>query len=103
DELKAKTFLASLTFANRDHPAAPPEGLPVELIDAADAPRQARWLVRARDRAAVESLRGVAGVEGLEVETPGLEEIYVGYMRARRPSRPGAGDGSAPSLSVHVA
>ena len=27
------------------------------------------------------------GVEGLEIETPSLEEIYIGYMRGRRPAR----------------
>ena len=46
DELKAKTFLLTLTFTSRDHPAAPTANLPVELIDADDAPRQAHWLVR---------------------------------------------------------
>jgi len=101
DELKARTFVAAVTFTGRDHPVAPPEGLPVALIDAADAPRQARWLVRAGDRAAVEALRTIPGVDGLEVESPGLEEIYVGYMRARRPAPPATGEG--PALAVHVA
>jgi ABC-2 type transport system ATP-binding protein len=55
------------------------------LIDAADAPRQAHWLVRARDRAAAEAVRTLPGVESLQVETPGLEDIYIGYMRGRRP------------------
>jgi ABC-2 type transport system ATP-binding protein len=103
DELKAQMFLVSVSFAGRDHPAAPAAGLPLELIDAADAPRQARWLVRTRDRAAVESLRAMPGVESLEVESPALEEIYLGYMRARRPASPATGDGPAPALAVHVA
>jgi ABC-2 type transport system ATP-binding protein len=66
------------------------------LIDASDAPRQAHWLVRATDRAACEVVRALPGVESLEIETPSLEEIYIGYMRARRlvPSAP---------LAVHVA
>jgi ABC-2 type transport system ATP-binding protein len=85
DELKARTFLLALTFTSRDHPAAPTANLPVELIDAADAPRQAHWLVRARDRAAAEAARTLAGVESLQVETPSLEDIYIGYMRGRRP------------------
>jgi ABC-2 type transport system ATP-binding protein len=85
DELKARTFLLALTFTSRDHPAAPTANLPVELIDAADAPRQAHWLVRARDRAAAEAVRTLPGVESLQVETPGLEDIYIGYMRGRRP------------------
>ncbi|MFO0889143.1 MAG: ATP-binding cassette domain-containing protein [Isosphaeraceae bacterium] len=85
EEMKARTFLAALTFTSRDHPAAPPAGLPVELIDAADAPRQAHWLIRARDRAAADALRTLPGVESVRIETPSLEEIYIGYMRGRRP------------------
>ena len=86
DELKSKTFLLSVMFTSRDHPAAPPEGRMIELIDASDAPRQARWLVRADDRAACEAIRALPGVEGLEIETPSLEEIYIGTMRGRRPA-----------------
>jgi ABC-2 type transport system ATP-binding protein len=82
DELKAHTFVVSVLFAGRDHPEAPPEGRGLELIDASDAPRQARWLVRAPDRSACESVRAMPGVEAVEVETPGLEEIYLGYMRS---------------------
>ena len=97
DELKAQTFVISAMFASRDHPEAPPDGRGLELIDASDAPRQARWLVRAPDRSACEALRAMPGVEGLEVESPSLEEIYIGYMRARRPERP------APPRVVSVA
>ena len=32
-----------------------------------------------------EVIRALPGVERLEIETPTLEEIYIGYMRARRP------------------
>jgi ABC-2 type transport system ATP-binding protein len=85
DELKARTFLLALTFSSRDHPAAPTANLPLELIDAADAPRQAHWLVRARDRATADAVRTLPGVESLRVETPTLEDIYIGYMRGRRP------------------
>ena len=84
DDLRARTFLLTLTFASRDHPEGPPAGLGLELVDAADAPRQARWLVHARSRAAAEAARALPGVEGLEVETPNLEEIYIGYMKGRR-------------------
>jgi len=96
DELKSKTFLLSVMFTSRDHPVAPPEGRMLELIDASDAPRQARWLVRAADRAACEAIRALPGVEGLEIETPSLEEIYIGTMRGRRPE-------PSPALAVHVA
>jgi ABC-2 type transport system ATP-binding protein len=85
EELKARTFLAALTFTSREHPTAPPENLPITLIDAANAPRQAHWLIRARDRAAADALRTVPGVESLRLETPSLEDIYIGYMRGRRP------------------
>jgi ABC-2 type transport system ATP-binding protein len=85
DELKAKTFLLALTFTSRDHPLAPPATLPVELIDGADAPRQAHWLVRARDRAAADTVRTIPGVESVRIESASLEEIYIGYMRGRRP------------------
>ena len=96
DQLKARTFLLSVTFTSRDHPVTPPEGQMLELIDASDAPRQARWLVHATDRSACDVVRALPGVEGLKIEIPSLEEIYIGYMRGRRPevSRP---------LAVHVA
>jgi ABC-2 type transport system ATP-binding protein len=100
DDLKAHTFLLSLTFASRDHLDAPPSGLPIDLIDVADAPRQARWLVRARDRAACEAIKGAPGVDGLEIESPSLEDIYMGYMRGRIPQRP---ESPPSSLAMHVA
>jgi ABC-2 type transport system ATP-binding protein len=96
DELKARSFLLSLTFSSRDHLAAPPASIALELIDASDAPRQAHWLVRAADRAACERVRALSGVEALEIETPSLEDIYIGYMRSRRPA-------ATPPLAVHVA
>ena len=101
DELKSKTFLLSVMFASRDHPAAPPEGRGLELIDASDAPRQARWLVRAADRTACEAIRTMPGVEGLEIETPSLEEIYIGNMRrptARAFARP---RGTCRVITIH--
>jgi ABC-2 type transport system ATP-binding protein len=97
DQLKARTFLLSVLFSRGDHPEAPPAGRGLELIDAVVAPHQARWLVRAADRAACEAVRAMPAVEGLQIETPGLEEIYIGYMRARRPARP------AQPRVVHVA
>lgn len=97
DELKAHTFLVSVLFTSRDHSEAPPATCGLELIDADDAPRQARWLVRAADRSACEALRALPGVEAVEVDTPSLEEIYIGYMRSRRPERP------SPPRVVHVA
>jgi ABC-2 type transport system ATP-binding protein len=86
DQLRARTFLLALTFSAREHLLAPPAHLPIELIDSSDTPRQAHWLVRARDRAACDLVRGLPGVESLEIQTPNLEEIYIGYMRGRRPA-----------------
>ena len=88
DDLRARTFLISVSFSTRDHAEAPPANLPLTLIDAADAPRQAFWLVHARDRAACEAVRAIPGVETLSIETPSLEDIYIGYMRSRRPASP---------------
>jgi ABC-2 type transport system ATP-binding protein len=88
DTLRARTFTVSLTFHGHNHPAAPPAEFPVELIDADDAPRQAVWLVHARDRAACEQLRTLSGVESLRIESPSLEDIYIAYMRRRRPAAP---------------
>jgi len=85
DVLRSRTFALRVGFGSRDHPDAPPANLNLELIDADDAPRQAVWLVHARDRAACEAVRTLPGVETLRVETPSLEEIYIAYMRGRRP------------------
>ena len=37
------------------------------------------------------------GVESVQIETPSLEDIYIGYMRGRRPA------GLAPSPAANVA
>jgi ABC-2 type transport system ATP-binding protein len=97
DDLRAKTFLLAVNFQTRDHLEAPPASLPLELIDASDAPRQAHWLVRARDRAACEAVRNLPGVDSVRIELPSLEDIYIGYMRGRRPAPAPA------SSAVHVA
>lgn len=97
EDLKARTFLLAITFRDRNHPPGPPEHLPIELIDAADAPRQAHWLVRAANRDACEAVRNLPGVDSLTIETPRLEDIYVGYMRGRRP------EPSEQTSAAHVA
>lgn len=88
DTLRSRTFLLSVSFSGRDHPAAPPAGLGLDLIDADDAPRQAAWFVHAPGRGACEAVRSLAGVESVEVVTPSLEDIYIAYMRSRRPAPP---------------
>jgi ABC-2 type transport system ATP-binding protein len=94
DELRARTFLLTLTFNTRDHPLSPPEGLPIELIDADDMALQARWLVHAA-AAALETIGTLPGVIEVERATPSLEEIYIGYMRRRRPAPPQRADAAA--------
>ncbi len=98
ETLRGRTFSIAITFNSRDHPLAPPESLNLELIDADDAPRQAVWMVHARNRAACEAVRTVPGVESVAIETPTLEDIYIAYMRSRRPSPP-----APTTAAVHVA
>ena len=98
DELRASTALLSLTLDAAGDPPPFPAAPGLTLIDAESAPRQARWLVRMEDRSALAMIRGLPGVAGLEVETSGLEEIYLGYMRGRRPAVE-----AAPAASVRVA
>ena len=99
DELKARTFLLSVMFASRDHPDAPPEGRVARADRRGGRPAPGAWLVRAADRAACEALRALPGVEGLEIETPSLEEIYIGYMRAAAP-RPTPAAGGARGVRI---
>ena len=86
DDLKARTFLVRFTLDGPTRPGGLPLGPDWTLIDADDAARQARWLVHARDPKALSILPSLPGVTGLEVETPSLEEIYLGYMRRRPPT-----------------
>jgi ABC-2 type transport system ATP-binding protein len=98
DELLARTFRLTLILSNRDRPVPFPAGTGLEPIDIEESPRQARWLVHAPEPAAVELVRALPGVASLEVDRPSLEDIYIGYMRARR--------GSAepwPPVAMHVA
>lgn len=85
DELRARTFRLSLTFEPGEHLAVPPAGAPLELIDADESTRQCRWLVHAPERAACEAARSWGGVAECAVEVPTLEDIYIAYMRGRRP------------------
>ena len=98
DELRATTALLTLALDAAGDPPPFPAAAGLDLIDDESAPRQARWLVRVADRSALGVIRGLPGVAGLEVETPGLEEIYLGYMRGRR-----AAGGAAPAASARVA
>ena len=97
DALKARTFALKFTLGDPNLVPEPRPGSPIELVDATDAPRQARWLVHAPDRSAIEGARDWPGVVGLEVESPSLEDIYIAYMRHRAPVVPG------PTVAVPVA
>ncbi len=85
DELKARTFLVTFRLDHSDPLPSPPPGSGLELVDAADSPRQARWLVHSGDRSVIEAARDWPGVIGIEVDVPSLEDIYIAYMR-RRPA-----------------
>ena len=89
DDLRERTFKVHLTFSGAGRAIGPVRGLPFEAIDVEEHSRQARWLVHAIDRAALEPIRMLPGVLEMTVESPSLEEIYVGYLRGRR--TPGGG------------
>jgi len=95
DELQARTYVLTLTSSGFDRTPEAPGGLPLEVVDVDEAPRQARWLVHADDRAAAEAVRSLPGVGTLAVEPANLEEIYIGYMRGRGASPAPAGPRSA--------
>jgi ABC-2 type transport system ATP-binding protein len=97
DDLRARTFLLTLTFNARDHLLAPPAELPIELIDADNTALQARWLVHA-PAGAIDALGALSGVAVLDRRTPSLEEIYISYMRRRRPE-----GGQEPVVAARVA
>jgi ABC-2 type transport system ATP-binding protein len=86
DDLRARTYLLRFTFDGPEPPPSPAIDSGLELVDAVEAPRQARWLVHAADRSGLEAARHLPGVVGMDVETPSLEDIYIAYMRRRTPS-----------------
>ena len=97
DELRARTFLVNFTLDGTVRAPLPPSDSTIEVVDAIEAPRQARWLVHAADRSALKAARGWPGVVAMEVETPSLEDIYIAYMRRRTPSD------ASPAVAVPVA
>jgi ABC-2 type transport system ATP-binding protein len=97
DELRARTHILNFTLDGSALELPSPHDSSLELVDATEAPRQARWLVHAIDRSALEAARRWPGVVAMEVETPSLEEIYIAYMKRRTLS------GMSPAVAVPVA
>jgi ABC-2 type transport system ATP-binding protein len=95
DELKARTYRLNFRI-DGEEPLARPAASGIDLIDAIHAPGQARWLVHADSRSAIEAARDWPGVMTLEVETPSLEEIYIAYMKRRSPAT------ATPNVAVAV-
>ncbi len=91
------TDVLAVGDVSQPRPCRPAPGGTIARIDRRVRRGTAGALAGARsDRAACEIVRALPGVESLEIETPSLEEIYIGYMRARRPE-------PVPPLAVHVA
>ena len=90
DELKARSYVLRFELEPGASLPSPSVTSGLTLVDADEAPRQARWLVHATDREAIAAARYWPGVSGLEIEVPALEEIYIAHMK-KRPASGGAG------------
>jgi ABC-2 type transport system ATP-binding protein len=79
DDLKQHTRELTLTLNN----GAPYlSDVPGEVICGRAHDRQWRLLVRHLDESRLETFRSLAQVRDVDVRTPNLEEIFVGYMQA---------------------
>jgi ABC-2 type transport system ATP-binding protein len=79
DDLKSQTRELTLTLKN----GAPYlSDVPGQVISRREHDRQWRLLVKGLDESRLESFRSLAQVHDVEVRTPNLEEIFVGYMRS---------------------
>jgi ABC-2 type transport system ATP-binding protein len=87
DDLKMHTRELTLTLTN----GAPYlSDVPGEVLCGNRQDRQWRLLVRHLDESRLESFRGLAQVRDVEVRTPNLEEIFVGYMKSDEDAPQGA-------------
>lgn len=78
DDLKNHTRELTLTLTN----GAPYlSDVPGEVISGRGHDRQWRLLVKHLDESRLETFRSLAQVRDVEVRTPNLEEIFLGYMR----------------------
>ena len=88
DDLKNHTRELTLTLNN----GAPYlSDVPGEVICGREHDRQWRLLVRNLDETRLETFRSLAQVRDVDVRTPNLEEIFVGYMQADEELPKGAG------------
>jgi ABC-2 type transport system ATP-binding protein len=78
EQLKEQTQELVLTLNN----GAVPPTIPGEMLRARQHARQWQILVRGCPPTEVERLRHDASIEGVDVRTPGLEEIVAGYLRS---------------------
>jgi len=78
DDLKNQTRELTLT-TNNGKPYL--SDVPGEVISGKEQDRQWRLLVKNLDESRLETFRSLAQVRDVEVRTPNLEEIFLGYMR----------------------
>jgi len=81
ETLKSQTCELTITLAAGG--AQLPE-VPGKIIFSRQRARQWQVLVRDLQESQIEALRGEKSVAGVEVRTPGLEEIFVAYMQSGR-------------------
>ena len=89
ERLKAQT--QELTVTLRDPRTEPPQVLG-ELLRQRRRSRQWQLLVRNADAASLAQLQEDPAVQAVDARTPGLEEIFVAYMRQGAPERFEAAD-----------
>ncbi len=87
DELKSHTRELTLTLTNGTPYLS---DVPGEVLCGNRQDRQWRLMVRHLDETRLESFRGLAQVRDVEVRTPNLEEIFVGYMKSDEDTPRGA-------------
>jgi ABC-2 type transport system ATP-binding protein len=78
DDLKNQTRELTLT-TNNGKPYL--SDVPGEVISGKEHDRQWRLLIKNLDESRLETFRSLAQVRDVEVRTPNLEEIFLGYMQ----------------------
>ena len=83
DALKCQTRELTITLATR---ASAPPHFAGQVLASRRRSRQLQILVRHLDDSDIDALRNHRSVVAVEIRTPGLEEIFVAYMRADQQS-----------------